>query len=107
MDRLGFVVPDKHPARTSHFHPLLADATVEEEAARLEGVALAIEGRYAGVATTSTSLVQDSGLVDIVETATCYPSLHNPEIWKLSVDVRSPCFSEFSMPCVDLCSGRL
>jgi hypothetical protein len=73
-----------------------ADTTMEEEAAHLEGVALAIEGRYAGVATTSTSvLAQGSGVVDIVEAAALYPSLDDPEIWRLSVDVCSTCFSEF------------
>jgi hypothetical protein len=108
VNPLDFIVPNKPPAGTSHFCPSLADATMEEEAACLEAIVLAIEGRYAGVGTTSmlaSASAQDSGLVDIVETAACYPSLQEPEICKLSVDVHSP--HSFDFLCLDLCSGRL
>jgi hypothetical protein len=86
----GFI-DDTGAARPSDYAQLNTSGSAllrtEQEAGQLEDLALAIGRQSAGRPSVHIADGQDPMLLDLVENTTLQPSLQDPEIWRLNVEV--------------------
>jgi hypothetical protein len=88
---LDFIVDDSATVRSSRpaqpFHGI-STTTMQEEATCLEQLALAIREQSASrVHRTAVNIGRDLTLLHTIESDLLLPSLQDPEMWRLSVEV--------------------